>query len=67
MAIGVEINPKAFEPGQARRVELEHRAVLPVFGQGKERRCYRPLEQAVGGFTMEFRQGKKKEWANKKY
>jgi hypothetical protein len=59
MAIGVEVDPKRFQPGDVRRIELEHRAVLPVFGSGKEKRCYRPAEQAVGGFTIEVRRAAK--------
>lgn len=62
MAIGVEIEPKAFEPGQVRRIELEHRVVAPVFGAGKDRRCYRPAEVPVGGFTLEFERAKKRDW-----
>jgi hypothetical protein len=65
MAIGIDVNPKGFEPGQTRKVEIEHRTVLPAFGKGKDKRCYVPREQAVGGFTMEFRQAKKKQWGRK--
>lgn len=67
LAMGFEVNPKAFEPGEVRRVELEHRTVVPFFGSGKGRRCYVPKEVPVGGFTLEFASGKKKDfWAKKR-
>lgn len=66
MAMGVEIEPKAFQPGDVRRIDVEHRTVVPVFGEGKGRRCYTPKEQAVGGFTTEFALPKKKGWPIKR-
>lgn len=63
LAMGYEVNPKAFEPGDVRRVELEHRAVVPVFGtKAATRRCYTPKELPVGGFTVEFANPKKRDW-----
>lgn len=58
MAIGYEVKPKSFEPGQVRRVELEQRTVVPVFSK----RCYVPKELPVGGFTVEFAAPKKRDW-----
>jgi len=59
MALGVEINRKNFAVDATHQVEVEHRAVVPVFGQGEQKRCYRPGNQTVGGFTMRFRKVRK--------
>jgi len=67
MAIGIEFNPKLLEPGSIYRTVLEHRAVLPTFGRGRDKRRYRPQEQSVGGFTLELRHPKRRERPSSKY
>ncbi len=55
MAIGVEMDVARLKPGTAHRVSIEHRALVPRFGRGKQQRCYTPEDAVVGGFTLEFR------------